>query len=43
VTEAGGEVTNHAGEPFSIYDHRILASNGLIHGEMVDVLSKLRA
>jgi myo-inositol-1(or 4)-monophosphatase len=38
VTEAGGRVTNHAGEPFSIYDHRILASNGLIHGEMVEVL-----
>ncbi len=38
VTEAGGRVTNHAGEAFSVYDHRILASNGLIHGEMVEVL-----
>ncbi|KAF0216539.1 MAG: myo-inositol-1 [Geobacteraceae bacterium] len=38
VIEAGGRVTNHAGEPFSIYDHRILASNGLIHEEMAAVL-----
>lgn len=38
VTEAGGRVTNHAGEPFSVYDHRVLATNGLIHGEMVGVL-----
>ena len=38
VAEAGGRVTNHAGTPFSIYDHRILASNGLIHDEMVEVL-----
>ncbi|MCM2360039.1 MAG: inositol monophosphatase [Geobacteraceae bacterium] len=38
VAEAGGLVTNHSGEPFSIYDHRILASNGLIHGEMVETL-----
>ena len=38
VTEAGGRVTNHAGEPYSVYDHRILASNGLIHDEMVEVL-----
>ncbi len=40
VTEAGGRVTNYAGEPYSVYDHRILASNGLIHEEMVEVLGK---
>ena len=40
VTEAGGRVTNHAGEPYSVYDHRILASNGLIHGEMEAVLNQ---
>ncbi|AJE04916.1 inositol monophosphatase family protein [Geobacter pickeringii] len=39
VTEAGGRVTNHAGEPHSIDDHRILASNGLIHDEMLAVLA----
>uniref|UniRef100_A0A831UEW7 Inositol-1-monophosphatase n=1 Tax=Geobacter metallireducens TaxID=28232 RepID=A0A831UEW7_GEOME len=38
VTEAGGRVTNHGGEPFAIGDHRILASNGLIHDEMLAVL-----
>jgi len=38
VTEAGGRVTNHAGEPFSIYDHRVLASNGLVHDAMVALL-----
>jgi myo-inositol-1(or 4)-monophosphatase len=38
VVEAGGAVTNHAGGGFSVYDHRILASNGLIHETMVAVL-----
>ncbi|HEY6837384.1 MAG TPA: inositol monophosphatase family protein [Geobacteraceae bacterium] len=38
VEEAGGRVTNHAGEPYSVYDHRIVASNGLIHDEMVELL-----
>lgn len=38
VAEAGGRVTNHAGEFFAIDDHRILASNGLIHDEMLAVL-----
>ncbi|HEY6873237.1 MAG TPA: inositol monophosphatase family protein [Geobacteraceae bacterium] len=40
VAEAGGMVTSHAGEPYSVYDHRILASNGLVHGEMAAVLRK---
>ncbi len=38
VEEAGGTVTNHGGEPYTLADHRILASNGLIHREMVDLL-----
>ena len=38
VEEAGGLVTNHYGEPYSIYDHRILASNGLIQEEMIEIL-----
>ena len=38
VEEAEGRVTNHKGEPYSIYDHRILVSNGLIHGEMEGIL-----
>jgi len=40
VTEAGGRVTNHAGAAYSIYDHRILASNGLIHDDMLTVLGQ---
>ena len=40
VAEAGGKVTNHAGEPFSVYDHRILASNGQIHEAMLAVLGR---
>jgi myo-inositol-1(or 4)-monophosphatase len=39
VEEAGGTVTNHANEPYSIADHRILASNGHIHQEMVQILA----
>ena len=39
VEEAGGKVTGYSGEPASVYDHRILASNGIIHGEMVELLS----
>ena len=39
VTEAGGRVTNHGGESYSVYDHRIVASNGLIHGAILDGLS----
>jgi myo-inositol-1(or 4)-monophosphatase len=40
VAEAGGEVTNHAGLPYSVYDHRIVASNGAIHQEMLEVLNR---
>jgi myo-inositol-1(or 4)-monophosphatase len=39
VKEAGGHVTNFSGEGYSVYDHRILASNGLIHNEMLAILA----
>jgi myo-inositol-1(or 4)-monophosphatase len=39
IEEAGGTVTNHAGAPYVISDHRILASNGLIHQEMQQILA----
>lgn len=39
VKEAGGRVTDFKGNPFSIYSKEILASNGRIHVEMVEVLS----
>lgn len=43
VAEAGGTVTNHAGEPYSVYDHRIMASNGALHQEMLEVMGRAKA
>ena len=39
VEEAGGKVTNHENEPFSIYQHKILATNGKIHDELSDIIT----
>ena len=41
LEEAGGRVTDFAGQPFSVYGKQILASNGRIHGEMAAVLRNL--
>lgn len=38
VREAGGTVTNFRGDEGSIYERETVASNGLIHGEMLGVL-----
>ena len=35
VEEAGGKVTDHEGKKFSVYQHRILATNGKIHDELL--------
>jgi len=40
MQEAGGQVTKLDGNPLSVYDREILASNGLVHQEMVDILGK---
>jgi myo-inositol-1(or 4)-monophosphatase len=40
VAEAGGRVTGYGGEHYLPYNHRIVASNGLIHDEMLAVLSR---
>ena len=40
VAEAGGRVTDFQGGPFNIYSGEILASNGLIHEEMLQVIRK---
>jgi len=40
VTEAGGRVTNHGGLPHRVGDHRILATNGAIHEEIVALLDR---
>ena len=41
VLEAGGMVTALSGAPYSIRDNSIVASNGLIHGQMLDELAKV--
>jgi len=38
VKEAGGKVTDFKGSKYSIYKKEILASNGKIHSQMLDVL-----
>jgi len=43
VQEAGGMVTAYDGSAYAIHNNRILASNGLIHGEMVDMLAAVAA
>jgi len=40
VAEAGGTVTGFAGESYTPYNHRIVASNGLIHAEMLAMLAR---
>jgi myo-inositol-1(or 4)-monophosphatase len=39
IEEAGGRVSNYHNEPFNIFTPPILASNGLIHEQMMRVLS----
>ena len=38
VEEAGGRVTDFDGNKFSPYQHRIVATNGKIHDELLDVI-----
>jgi len=38
VAEAGGKITDFEGKPFSIYSEELLASNGLIHDAMLQVI-----
>ncbi len=40
VTEAGGLLTDFQGQPFSVYRRECLASNGLIHDQMIEVLRR---
>ncbi len=42
VKEAGGKVTNFSGKKFSIYEKDILATNGKIHNQMMEVIRKGR-
>ncbi|HTW79483.1 MAG TPA: inositol monophosphatase family protein [Terracidiphilus sp.] len=43
VIEAGGRVTGFAGEPFKLDSREILASNGLIHDELVGLFEAMFA
>ena len=40
VVEAGGHVSDFSNQPYHIYKKEIIASNGLIHPEMISVLNK---
>jgi myo-inositol-1(or 4)-monophosphatase len=41
ITEAGGKVTDFQGRPFNIYSEEILASNGLIHQQMLQAIREV--
>ncbi len=42
VTEAGGKITDFQGRPFNIYLDEILASNGRIHEEMLQIMKEIQ-
>ncbi len=39
VKEAGGSITNFSGQHYTVYDKEVIASNGLIHNYLVNVLN----
>lgn len=43
VEEAGGKVTDLDGNRFSVYQHKVLATNGKIHDEMVEVIQNRKS
>ncbi len=42
VREAGGRVTDFSGSPWDIHSHDILASNNMIHSELLDIIKEIR-
>ncbi|MGC8964028.1 MAG: inositol monophosphatase family protein [Brevinematia bacterium] len=42
VEEAGGKVTDYYGNEFSIFSNSIIASNGLIHNEIVKIMKEVK-
>lgn len=42
LQEAGGRITNFDGEPFSPYQRQLVASNGIIHEEMLTVIGEVK-
>ncbi len=43
VEEAGGTITNYQNKPYSIYGQTLIATNGRIHQETVEVLREIRS
>ena len=43
IAEAGGKVTDLHGRPYTIYSAEILASNGLIHEEMLRAIEEINS
>jgi myo-inositol-1(or 4)-monophosphatase len=43
IQEAGGKATSYSGDEHDIYKGELLASNGLIHHRMSDILREVRA
>jgi myo-inositol-1(or 4)-monophosphatase len=41
LAEAGGRLTDYAGQPFAIRGREILATNGLIHDEILVVVARV--
>ena len=39
VQEAGGKVTDMNGDKYSPYQHQIVATNGLIHQELLEIIN----
>jgi myo-inositol-1(or 4)-monophosphatase len=42
VQEAGGELTDFSGKRSSIRDNEILASNRLIHGQILEIIDRVK-
>ncbi len=41
VREAGGVISNFSGSGFSVHEEEILASNGKIHGQILEILNNI--
>jgi len=40
INEAGGKLSDYKGNEFSIYGQNIVASNGLIHKDMIEIINR---
>jgi myo-inositol-1(or 4)-monophosphatase len=42
VRESGGKVTDFSGKDWDIHSQDILATNGLIHEQLLDIIKQIR-